>query len=90
MHFPVEGKTGEYLAVMPPPCPENMWVHEASGLWVVRRRQFPEAKLWTLLADLMDDGTLVMLHAPARQLLPHLLRAGDVSPPQALRALRSA
>jgi hypothetical protein len=89
MRFPVEGNTGDYLAVMPPACPENLWVHEPSGLWVVRRRHLLEAKLWTALADLMDAGTLVMLHAPARRLLSHLLQAGDVSPPQALRVLRA-
>lgn len=90
MHFPVEANVGDYLAVMPPTCPENLWVHEARGLWVVRRRQLDEGKLWTVLADLLENGTLVMLHAPSRALLPHLLAAGELSLPQALRVLRSA
>jgi hypothetical protein len=90
MRFPVEAAVGDYLAVMPPACPENLWVHEPKGLWVLRRRHVEEGKLWSLLATLLENGTLVMLHAPARGLLPHLVSAGELSLPQALRVLRSA
>lgn len=90
MRFPVEAQVGDYLALMPPKYPDNLWVHEPTGLWVVRRRHFDEGKLWTEIAKLLEDDTLVMLHAPSRALLRHLLEAGELSLPQALRVLRSA
>ncbi|GAB1345063.1 hypothetical protein MASR1M101_41900 [Gemmatimonas sp.] len=89
MHFPVEGQTGDYLAVMPPPLPENLWVLEPAGLWVVRRRHCPEGKLWTVLADLVDAGTLSLVHAPGRQFLMHLVESGQLSAAQAVRVLRA-
>lgn len=89
MRFPVAATTGEYIAVMPPIVAQNLWVHEASGLWVVRRGHFPEDKLWTVLYDLQCDGTLAFIHSPLSDALPHPLPADDVSPPRALRLLRS-
>lgn len=86
----IDAEPGDYLAIMPPPCPQNLWVHEPFGLRVVRRGRLEEGKLWSRLGELMESGALVMLHAPRRAALPRLLRAGEMSLPQALRALRSA
>ena len=90
MRFPIEAQVGDYLAIMPPPVPENLWVHEPTDLRVVRRGTLEQGKLWTELGRLLEDDTLVMLHAPSRALLPHLVHAGELSLPQALRVLRSA
>lgn len=90
MRFPVEANAGDYLAVMPPRFSENLWVLEPVGLWVVRRRSFDQGKLWSTLADLLDDTTLILVHAPGRALLVHLVSSGELTPDQALRVLRSA
>lgn len=90
MHFPVEASAGDYLAVMPPVYRENLWVSEPVDLWVVRRRHFDEGKLWTVLADLCDDGTLSLVHAPGRRLLAYLVSTGQLSAAQAVRVMRSA
>jgi hypothetical protein len=89
LRFPIQGSPGDYLAIMPPPLPENLWILEPAGLWVVRRRHLDEGKLWTVLADLMEEGTLSLVHAPARPLLVHLVESGQLSPDQALRVLRA-
>lgn len=90
VRFPFQAEVGDVVAIMPPPCPQNVWVHEPDTLWVIRRTHFEEGKLWTELADLMEDGTLLFIHSPSFGLLSHLLSAGELSPPQALRLLRPA
>lgn len=89
MRFPVEAAAGDYLTVMPPKYRENLWVLEPIDLWVVRRCFFPEGKLWTVLADLADAGTLTLEHAPSRPLLVHLVATGQLSAAQAVRTLRA-
>ncbi len=90
MHFPVQADVGDFIAIMPPASPHNVWVHEPRTLWVVRRIQFHEGKLWTTLDELLEDGTLLFIHSPTYGLLSHLLSAGELSPLQALRLLRRA
>lgn len=88
VRFPVELSAGDYLAIMPPEYPENMWVHEPVGLWVVRRRYFPEAKLWTVLDDLMYDERVSLLYSPLQ--IAWALRSRDLEhgPHPALQLMR--
>lgn len=90
LRFPVEGAEGDYLAVMPPMYRDNLWVFEPIDLWVIRRRHFSEGKLWTVLADLCDDGTLILEHAPGRPLLTYLVTTGQMSAAQAVRIVKPA
>ncbi len=89
LHFPVQANSGDYLAVMPPRFAENLWVLEPVDLWVVRRRHFPEGKLWTVCADLMEAGTITLIHAPGRRLLVHLVASGQLTAARAVQVLRA-
>lgn len=89
LRFPIEGRVGDILAVMPPSVPDNLWILEPVDLWVVRRQAFPEGKLWSVLADRLEDGTLTLVHAPGRRLLVHLVASGQLSPGQAVRVLKA-
>lgn len=89
MYFPVQANPGDYIAVMPPRFQENLWVMEPTDLWVVRRRAFPEGKLWSVLADLLERGDVTLVHAPGRHLLVHLVATGQLSAGQAVRVLRA-
>lgn len=87
INFPIRANESDLLVVIRPPHPENLWVIDPLGRWVIRRGHFPEGKLWTVLADLADAGTLTLIHAPGAQLLPHLLQSGQVAHRAAIRAL---
>jgi hypothetical protein len=87
VHFPVRADDQDLLAIVRPPCPQNVWVVDPIGRWVVRRTHFEEGKLWTALGDLADAGQLMLLHAPDAQLLPYLVQSGQMAPRVAMRVL---
>jgi hypothetical protein len=89
MRFPIAGDAGDFLAVMPPAFRDNLWMLEGESLWVIRRRAVEEGKLWSMLNDKVDEGTLTLLHAPGRRLLGHLVESGQITTAQALRVLRA-
>jgi hypothetical protein len=86
--FPVRIETGDYLAVMPPSYPDNLWVLAGQDMQVIRRAYFDEGKLWSVLADEMENGHFTLLHSPRFQLIQHLLQTAQLSPRQALRVLQ--
>lgn len=85
LHFPVRGDAGQYLGVFP--VPENLWVFDDSGRWVIRRGAFPEARLWTVLDALLAAGAIRYLDddAPLRRPLP----VAAVPSRPALRVIRA-
>ncbi len=88
MHFPVPAEPKQFLSVRP--GEPNLWVFDETGSWVVRRRQFPEGKLWTVLADLLDKHVIQTLSAADDFRPPHPLPIADVSSPPTLRVIRRA
>lgn len=59
MYFPIQAAPGEFLSVWR--LSDNLWVYDARTDSVVRRGRFDEGKLWTVLADLIDAGTITPL-----------------------------
>lgn len=88
MHFPVQAAPNEFLSVWA--GEPNLWVFDASGEWVLRRRHFPEGKLWTVLYDLLDAGVIRTLSEVDEQWLRHPLPAFGASSPPTLRVIRPA
>ncbi len=59
MAFPVAAAVGQLVSVWS--LAENLWVVDPRTGRVVRTASFPEGKLWTALADLLEAGTLTAL-----------------------------
>lgn len=86
MYFPIRGDAGEYLSVWP--CPQNLWVMDPAGEWVIRRGYFPEGKLWSELANLAEAGIIQPLSADDAQWLRHPLPTAAAPSRPALRVIR--
>lgn len=86
MYFPIRGDAGEYLSVWS--CPQNLWVMDSAGEWVIRRGYFPEGKLWSELANLADAGIIQPLSADDAQWLRHPLPTAAAPSRPALRVIR--
>ncbi|MES2524017.1 MAG: hypothetical protein V4617_15025 [Gemmatimonadota bacterium] len=89
LYFPVMASPGEILAVWP--LPENLWVFDAHGDWVIRRRSFPEGKLWSTLEQLLVDEIIQYLDGAELSRLQQPLRplpVADVPSRPALRVIR--
>ena len=88
LRFPVQMAEGDYLGLMTSGEPQNLWVYEPTSLWVVRRGQFEEAKLWSVLDDLLFEDKLTLLYAPLHvEWLRRSLAAASSRRP-ALRVMR--
>lgn len=85
LHFPIAGEPGEYLGVFP--VAENLWVFDASGRWVIRRRALPEGRLWTVLDALLEAGAIRYLDDDASLRRP--LPTADAPSRPALRVIRA-
>lgn len=88
VRFPVEAAPGEYLSVWR--GAPNLLVFAASGEHVVRATDFPEGKLWTVLADLLDTRAISPLSPAELYRLGHTLRGSGGPLRPYLRALRLA
>lgn len=84
LHFPIRGEPGEYLSVWP--LEQNLWVMDRAGEWVLRRRAFPEGKLWSVLDELLVAGIIRFLDASEQLRRP--LPTADVPSRPALRVIR--
>jgi hypothetical protein len=73
MIWPVLAEPDQFLALFAPPAAENLWVLDADGAWVVRRREVPEGVLWSALAQLLEDGVISWLVGPAHYRLQYPL-----------------
>ena len=85
LHFPVQAAPGEVLSVWP--VPENLWVFDAQGDWVLRRRRFDEGKLWSVLDELLEQGIIQYLADDERLRRPLPTAAAPSRP--ALRVIRA-
>jgi hypothetical protein len=57
MRYPLEAETGCVLAVFR--LSENLWVLSSNGRQVLRKRAYPERRLWSTLQELVDMGFIV-------------------------------
>ena len=87
---PIVADVGDVLAIMPPPCPHNLWVHEPRDLWVVRRAHLPEPHLWSTIFQLLESGAIHLLHVPSLGVMlpPRRVYVAAPSPLPALRLVK--
>lgn len=88
LRFPVEAAPGQWLSVWS--GDPNLLVFAESGEDVVTTGYFPEAKLWTVLADLLDAETIAPLSSAELYRLGHALRGMHSPLRPYLRGLRLA
>lgn len=83
MYFPVRAAPGEYLAVFF--APENIWVIDSAADRVLRKCEFPESKLWTVL-DQLQEADIIRFYAFSEAFLRRM--SHGLEQPQRQVALR--
>jgi hypothetical protein len=57
MRYPIEADVGELLGVLR--ASENLWVLSSDARQVLRKRAYPERRLWSTLRELVDMGFVI-------------------------------